>query len=180
MNARLRFGLIVLLALAVSGATSAHAGQLRFFIAGTWTGSIKCKGVNGGAKEKLTLPATMRVAQDGLTVGLAVDLGGGQVASYTGVANPDAAKPDKKGELAIIRCGTDDQVGVADFDEIGRMSIASKIGQVKASFKGTSILAGFSDPGPAPAKGYTCKWKFVRTTFDGSDGLDTSCGQAMV
>ena len=82
---------------------------MRFFIDGTWTGRIKCKGVNGGVKEKLTLPATMRVTQDGLTVGLEVDLGGGQITSYTGVANPDAAKPDKKGELAIIRCRTDDQ-----------------------------------------------------------------------
>lgn len=153
---------------------------MRFFIDGTWTGRIKCKGVNGGVKEKLTLPATMRVTQDGLTVGLEVDLGGGQITSYTGVANPDAAKPDKKGELAIIRCRTDDQVGIDDFDELGRMSIATKIGQVKASFKGTSILAGFSDPGPSPAKGYTCKWKFVRTSFDGSAGLDTACDQPIV
>lgn len=176
MNARLQCGTVVgALALLLAFGASAQAGQPRFAIDGTWTGTIKCKGLFGGAKDKFTVAPTMRIAQSGFDVGIELDYGGGETETYTGLANPGEKKPEK-GELAIVYCGTNDQVGEPDdFDELGRMSISTKLGKVTASFKGTTIFSDFSDPGPLPAGGYTCKWKFVRTSFENGGGVQTSC-----
>jgi len=115
----------------------------------------------------------MRIAQGGLEVGLVLDYGGGDTEQYSGVANPDAKKPFDKGELAIVFCGTNDRVGdPPTFDEIGRITVKAKQGQVKASFKGTSI---FSDPGTGlDTEAGTCKWSYKRTSND-PPMLPTSC-----
>ncbi len=178
---RLRFGTVAgALTLLLTVGTAAQGGQPRFSIDGTRTGSIKCKGLSNGAKDKFLLVPTMRIAQSAFDVGIDLDFGGGSISHYVGLANPGAKKPEK-GELVIVSCGTDDQVGVPTApDELGRMSISSKPGRVKASFKGTTIFSNLADPGPLPAAGYTCKWKFVRTSFDGGDGVDTSCDQSKV
>ncbi len=121
----------------------------------------------------------MRITQSGLDVGIALDYGGADFDNYSGLANPGAKKPEK-GELAIVYCGTNDLVGdLGDFDELGRMSISTKLGKLKASFKGTTIFSDFSNPGPLPALGYTCKWKYVRTSFDNGGGVQPSC-QSMI
>lgn len=166
MNATFRLATLAgACVLALTLAPPAHAGGSAFDINGSWIGTIKCKGLSGGAKDKFPLNPAMTISQSGLTVSVVLDYGGGETERYSGLANPDATKPDKKIELAIVFCGTNDQVGdVTDFDEIGRMSISTKPGKVKASFKGTTIFSDFSDPGPLPAGGYTCKWKYTRTS----------------
>jgi len=175
MNARTHLGMLAAIVAVVmlGSAVPSHAGEARFDLDGTWTGTIKCKSFNGGAKDKFTLTPTMRIAQGGLEVGLVLDYGGGDTEQYSGVANPDAKKPFDKGELAIVFCGTNDRVGdPPTFDEIGRITVKAKQGQVKASFKGTSI---FSDPGTGlDTEAGTCKWSYKRTSND-PPMLPTSC-----
>jgi hypothetical protein len=167
-------------ALALALAAPANAGQLAFDINGSWIGTIQCKGLFGGAKDNFTINPVMTISQNGLDLGLVLGSGASNPEQYTGLANPDAKKPDQKGEIAIVFCGTNDLVGdPPTFDELGRMTISTKPGRVKASFKGTSIFSDFSNPGPLPAGGYTCKWKYTRTD-DTAPGLQTQCNAPIV
>lgn len=167
------------LVLAIAATTRAHAGAAFLDLAGTWTGKITCKGNSEGVKDSFFLEPVMRISQSGFGLGVVLDYGGGVLERYTALVNPDAKKPDQKGELAIIFCGTDDQIGVPfDFDEIGRMSVSAKLGKVKASFKGTSIFTDFADPGPLQ-EGYTCKWKYTRTDTNPA-GLQVECPAPIV
>lgn len=153
-----------MIALLVVSTGSASAGEARADLNGTWTGTIKCKSFKAGAKSKFTLtPTTMQITQGGLEVGIRLDLGT-TVLLYSATMNPDAKKPLEKGELAIVFCGTNDQVGDdPTFDEIGRMAVKAKRGDVKGSFKGSSL---FSKPGVLAAEAGTCKWSFKRTVSD--------------
>jgi len=102
--------------------------------------------------------------QNGSALGIVLDYGTGTNA-YIGTFVPDAKKPDAKGELAILYCKTNDRVGDdPDFDELGRMSVKAKPGELKGTFKGASI---FSDPGTfTDTEAGTCKWSYKRTALD--------------
>ncbi len=149
---------------ALGSASEVGAGALRFDLNGTWTGTIKCKSSKAGAKSKITLAPTMKIEQSGLEVGVELVLSTGNQ-FYTGVANPDAKKPFDRGEVALVSCTTNDSVGDDfSFDEIGRMVVKATRGDVKGSFKGTSL---FTRPGSLQnAEAGTCKWSFKRTADD--------------
>jgi hypothetical protein len=161
------------LALAFSFATAAHAGAVFLDVAGTWTGTIVCKGIFEGVKDKFTLDPVMRITQNGLRLGVLLDYGA-NTEQYAAILNPDEKKFDSKGEAAIIYCGTDDQVGIPpDFDELGRVSVSAKPGKVKASFKAVTIFTDYDTPGPL-REGYTCKYKYTRTDTNLAGGV-TQC-----
>ncbi len=142
-----------------------------FSVTGAWTGSITCKSSNAGVKETTKTAPLMTVSQIGTEVGVRLDFGGGVVEHYTGLANADGKKPETKGEVALIHCGTDDILaGEISFDELGRFTVATKAPPaVKASFKGTTFTA-------RPESVGTCKWKWTRTDV-ANPGVPTSCVQ---
>ena len=166
------------LAMTLTAAAPARAGGApRLDLTGRWLGKITCKSFNAGAKDKFTLTPTMYISQAGDALGVLLDYGGGDVERYTALLNPDAKKPEKKGELAIVYCFTNDLVGdEPEYDELGRISVSGKLGNVKAGFKGTSI---FSDPGESPAEGGTCKWKYTRVDTT-SPGLQINCNDPII
>lgn len=175
MNTKTRIAAVALAtAFLVAGAASGvGAGQARFDLTGTWVGSIKCKASFHGEKVSFELTPTLLISQSGLNVGILADYPPGDIDDrYVGFANPDIKKPLEKGELAILYCGTDDLLGnEPTFDEIGRMTVSTKIAKVKATFKGTSI---YSDPGIIEAEAGTCKWKWTRTS-DIDPGVPVTC-----
>ncbi|MCC6766366.1 MAG: hypothetical protein IT293_17030 [Deltaproteobacteria bacterium] len=149
----------------------ARAAFLAYDLNGTWAGKITCKAFVAGVQEKVVLTPTMRISQFGQSMGVELDFGLGS-RLYAGLANPDAKKPERKGETALIRCGTDNQLGITTPDEIGRMSASAKPGKVKASLKGLSF---YSDGGTHG----TCKWSWKR--IDTNDaGLPTECPGEMM
>ena len=160
---------IALFVCALVGAGPRVATGQIFDLTGTWTGAITCKVVNAGVKEKVVSAPILAISQTGTRVGARLDLGGGSFVHYTGLANPDGKKPETKGELALIRCGTDDLPGSElSPDELGRFSAATKAPPVvKASLKGTTVLT-------EPDRIGTCAWKWTRTGVV-DPGLSTEC-----
>jgi hypothetical protein len=162
------------LVLAWTVACPATAGVLTYDLTGTWTGSLKCKSSLGGVTTKTTLTPTMQVTQVGLDVGMWVTVGS-DVRSYAGRADPDAKKPEQKGEFVGLLCGTDNVLGEGR-DEIARMTVSTKAGKVKATIKGVTI---FSNPGDTPGEAGICSWKWTRTdTTDGN--VPTQCPSTLV
>lgn len=145
-------------------------GQVSTFdLTGAWSGKLTCKGTNAGVKETVVSTPALAVTQSGNAVGLRMDFGAGVVVDYVGRANPDGKKPLEKGELGVIRCGTDTAVGATEAaDEIGRLSASAKLApSSKGTLKGSSVLA--RSAGLA-----TCTWKWTRTgTAD--PGVATEC-----
>lgn len=157
----------ILVALAVHAAPA-----VAFDLTGTWHGTSTCTSLFAGEKQKFTDAPTIAITQVGDVIGLRADYGGGDVDVYAGVAYPDPKKPEEKGEVALVACGTDAVAGnPGTFDELGRFAVATKTGKVKATVKGLSF---FSDPGTAPPEAGTCKWKMTR--IDALDaGVPTVC-----
>ncbi len=143
-----------------------------FDLTGTWAGSSACTSFFAGAKIKFSDAPVIQITQVGDVIGLRADHGGGVVDLYTGRVIPDAKKPDEKGEVALIACGTDDVAGNQPaFDEVGRFTAATKPSKVKATMKGLSF---FSDPGVVTPEAGTCKWKLTRVEV-GDAGIATEC-----
>ena len=145
--------------LIVAAASAAHAAFISYDLTGTWSGVIKCTELVSGEKQKTQLNPIMRITQVGVNMGVEVQ-NGSDTDFYGGLANPAVKKPEQKGEAILIRCGTDNELGFDLTDEIARMQASTKVGKVKATFKGFSYVSRPSDPGPHHA---TCKWKFTRT-----------------
>ena len=145
-------------------------------LTGTWSGSTACTSFFEGAKLKFKDAPMLQVTQSGDVLGVRADYGGGHVDFYAGHVYPDAKKPDEKGEIALVACGTDSVAGNEPaFDELGRFSVSTKTGKIKATLKGLSF---FSDPGVASPEAGTCKWKITRV--DTADaGVGTDCALAM-
>ena len=144
-----------------------------FDVTGTWTGTRKCTLFVVGVKEKNAREGTVEITQDGNLVGFSSNVGSFQV--YSGIVNPDAAKPDK-GEIALSHCGTNDTVGDATvFDALGRFAVKTKTGKVKATISGITI---FTDPSTDQPIFGTCKWKLKRTS-DVNPNVTTGCGSGL-
>ncbi len=125
-----------------------------------------------GIKFKFTDEATVQITQSGRAFGFRADYGPGNVNLYAGRTYDDAKKPDEKGEVALVACGTDSVAGNDPaFDELGRFTAKTKPGKVKATLKGVTY---FSDPGIAAPEAGTCKWSLTR--IDATNGaIPTSC-----
>lgn len=162
---------LALLTLALVGADGARAAAQTFDLTGRWTGKLTCKTASAGTKSTTVATPTLAITQvvDG-ALGMELDYGNGTVERYTGLANPDGKKPLTKGELGIIRCGTDSVATNASADEIGRLFASTKAPPtVKATLKGQSVFS-------APPSIGTCSWKWARTDLT-DPGVATSCVQ---
>jgi hypothetical protein len=166
---------VLALALVAAGAPAATAQV--FDLTGSWEGTRTCKGLEAGAKTRIRADVTVAISQSGNAVGVRVDEGGA-VAHFTGLANPDGKKPLTKGELALIRCGTDDVPGLGEprgalagaTDELGRFLAATKAPpNPKATVKGTTVFAADEGLG-------TCAWRWKRTAL-ADPGVPTGCLQ---
>lgn len=166
----MRRGLAVAAAIVAFGTTERVA--LAFDLTGTWAGTAKCTSLFEGEKFKFTDEPAIQVTQVDRAIGLRVDYGGGNVNFYVGRAYDDAKKPQDKGEVAMVACGTDSVAGNDPaFDELGRFAAKTKPGKVKASLKGVTF---FSDPGiPSPEAG-TCTWSLTRLDTSNA-AIETSC-----
>ena len=159
---------IASIALVVLGTAYGEAAAQSFDLTGHWTGTLRCKFVTDGTKETRVGTPALAVSQVGNAVVLALDYGNGTVERYTGLANPDGKKPLTKGEVGIIRCGTDSDAANAAGDEIGRLFATTKAPpSAKASLRGQSVAS--TPPGIG-----TCSWKWVRTDV-ADPGLGTEC-----
>ncbi len=145
---------------------------LAFDLSGTWTATTTCTSFFQGAKLTFKQEATVAITQVGNAIGVRADYAGTHVDDYAGIAYPDAKKPDAKGEVALIACGTDSIAGNAPaFDELGRFAATTKPDKVKATLKGVSF---FSDPCVAAPEAGTCKWKLTRVDVAGAT-IPTAC-----
>jgi len=147
-----------------------------FDLTGTWSGTTTCTSLFQGERFKFKDAPTLQVTQVGDVIGVRADFGGGDVDFYTGHSYQDAKKPDEKGEVALVACGTDSVAGNEPaFDEVGRFTVSTKTGKIKATLKGLSF---FSDPGVASPEAGTCKWALTRTALDNA-GISTTCTVSM-
>lgn len=157
---------------AIVGCILAAGRADAFDLTGTWTGTTKCTSLFGGEKFKFTDLPAVQITQVGREIGLRADYGGGNVDFYAGRAYDDAKKPDEKGEVALVVCGTDSVAGNDPaFDELGRFTAKAKPGKIKATLKGISF---FSDPGVAEPEAGTCKWSLTRVDT-ANPGVETVC-----
>lgn len=128
-----------------------------FDLTGIWTGTRKCKFFAEGVKTKVDREGTVLIYQFGNAVGFDTAIGSQHL--YSGVANFGTEKPEK-GELSIRHCRDHDGNDSTPFDALGRLTVKTKPGKLKASLSGVTIVA--DDSTGAPNVG-TCKWKLTRT-----------------
>lgn len=169
-----RFAVAALVAALVLPGAARAGGIPTLDLGGAWTGTIKCKGTFGGAKDPFSLDPTIRITQIGTELGMLLDYNDPFPELYVALASNDPKKPDKKGEFMLDYCKTDDVVGSnvpSEFDELGRMTFSGKPGQVKATFKGTTV---FFDHDFQPSGTYICKWKYTRTDVS-PQGTQVGC-----
>ncbi|MEB2284292.1 MAG: hypothetical protein B6D46_04330 [Polyangiaceae bacterium UTPRO1] len=157
----LRRLVVVPLLLAVAGPAAA------FDLTGSWTGTCKCKFFDAGVKSKVDREGTVAITQVGNALGFDSAIGSQHL--YSGIANFGTEKPDK-GELSVRHCR--DHVDTTPFDALGRFSVKTKTGKVKATITGITIVA--NDDVGAPSHG-TCKWKLTRTATT-DPGVPAGCG----
>jgi len=141
-------------------------------LTGHWVGKWVCKGNDGGVFRGGNFTSgnansTMVVTQVQGTFALAVDPGPNGF-TYNGVAVPNGAKPDQKGEAVLLGCHLGTTLPVAPFDgEMVLAKVTTKLNAIKASFKGTSY---FVDDTPEFG---TCKYSYKR--IDTVDPNLTAC-----
>jgi hypothetical protein len=127
-----------------------------FDATGTWTGQFSCKNFNGAKTTFKMKPSTLLIVQAGAAV--KADIDGGNFL-YNGSAINDAKKPDEKGEILMVQCGTDNHGGQG-FAEMVRLAVKTNPGKGTGSFSGPSIIEGDFGNGYQFA---TCKYSFKRT-----------------
>lgn len=124
-----------------------------FDLTGTWTGSWSCQDFDGSKFKEGNGNSTLLITQNGNEI--AANLDGGDFL-YNGGAIPDAQKPDEKGEVVLIQCGTDNLPFAGPEAEIVRAKVKTKLAGGQGSLKGVSffendlVLLG------------TCKYNFKR------------------
>lgn len=164
----------VIVVLAVLACAVATGRADAFDLTGTWTGTAKCTSLFQGQKFTFTDLPAVQITQVGREIGLRADYGGGNVNFYAGRAYDDAKKPEEKGEVAFVACGTNSVAGDSGpFDELGRFVAKAKPGKVKATLKGVTF---FSDPGIAEPEAGTCKWTLTRVDTTNPAG-ETVCAR---
>lgn len=97
-----------------------------------------------------------RFSQDGRQLGF--DTTVGSTPLYSAIANFGAERPDK-GEVAVHHCRN--HPDPTPLEALGRFTVTTKPGKVKATIKGISIVL---NDGLLHAQHGTCKWKLTRTS----------------
>lgn len=161
-----RFIVAALFVLAIASPLDANAGSTAstFNLTGTWTGGYSCKGIDAGAKTKLTVkPATMTITQLADVAALmhieTTGAGGGH--TYNGNLSASTDKPGT-GAATFVECATR-----SDFNDYDEVLSASNIkitpsakNPAKAKFVATSTVHS------GTLVGAICKFTFERTSTD--------------
>lgn len=163
-----RLALVIPLLLAFAAPVAA------FDITGTWTGKRTCAFFDAGVKSKVVREGTVLITQDPNTNEVGFDTAIGSSHLYFGIANFGTEKPDK-GELSVRHCRNHDIADTTPFDALGRFTVKTKAGKVKATIAGITLIA--NDDPSNPSHG-TCKWKLTRTVA-GNPNVPLACGQAI-
>lgn len=144
------------LALAVIGAARASALDLT----GTWVGKYTCTEYDGSRSKLTVKDDELRITQQGDA--LAVD----SENAFRGVAIAHAGKPETRGEIKLVRCGTDNVVSNGG-DELGRFTVKIDREKGKGKLKGTAL---YTFPGGVG----TCKlrYKLASTENPGATGCN--------
>jgi hypothetical protein len=129
-----------------------------FDATGTWAGQFSCKNFDGTKSTFKMKPSTLLIAQSGSAV--KASMTGAQLLFYSGSAIDDAKKPNEKGEILLIQCGTDDNAGVG-LAEMIRAAVKADPNKGKGSFSGVSTAEGDFGGGYQFS---TCKYKFKRAS----------------
>jgi len=138
----------------LAAAIVAPGASAQFVLTGTWEGRWSCKGFDG-AKFSASNPAsTLQITQTGNV--LAVNEDGG--IRYNGGAIPDAKSPATKGEIALLKCETDNLPLAGPEGVLLRAKVKADPVKGTGRFKGLSIVE--SD---AP-EALTCKYVYKRTS----------------
>lgn len=157
-----RLGLVIPLLLALASPAAA------FDITGTWTGKRKCTFFDAGVKSKVDREGTVQITQFENQVGFDAAIGSQHL--YLGIANFGTEKPDK-GELAVRHCRNHDMSDPTPFDALGRFTVKTKTGKVKATISGITLVSNDDDGNPSHG---TCKWKLTRTAL-ADPGVPLGC-----
>jgi hypothetical protein len=133
--------------LVLAGASPAGA----FDLTGHWQGKWSCTVFSNGVKSKVANGASTFAATSfgNGSFAAVVDSGPG----YLGIEISDAAKPEK-GELAIVHCGTHDDLKTVPFSELGRWKVTTK--GAKGTIGGVTVWSN------GPSHVATCKYKYKR------------------
>ena len=130
-----------------------------FDVTGSWEGKASCKGFADGQKFALKVDVAATVSQSGADLNLEF-AGLSFVAHASGVAIPDAKKPEK-GELGFVSCGT---VPEPVSGVVGRGKVATAVGKTKATIKFVTIVADKNLPELGISAGtFTCTGTLKRT-----------------
>ena len=138
----------ILVALLVAVAPAAHA----FDLSGHWSGTYKCKGNYDGEKDGFEEVLEANITQSGSTVGANFTFDGSPY-SYNGLAVANLAKPDK-GDVMLVICGSDDDLGSTTFDELGRFKVTTKPGKGTGAISGISVYSRSGPPQVRPGPGF--------------------------
>jgi hypothetical protein len=149
----------ILLAATTLGLGAAAVPAHAFDLTGHWVGKWSCKGFDGAkfSSRQFLKTSTMDITQIQGTFAIAIDAANDNF-TYNGSAIPDTDKPEK-GEVAFLGCHLGTTLAHDPLDgELVRAAVktSTKVGDAKASFKGTSVFANdFPDVG-------TCKYSYKR------------------
>ena len=145
---------IAVLAAGVLAAAVSAQRLHAYDLTGTWTGKYVCQTFDGTKFKSGNASSTFLITQVGSTVYANLDDG---AYLYNGGAIPDAAKPEERGELALIQCPTDNLPLVGDQAEIIRARVKVQLDAVTGTLKGASIYeSGIPEVG-------SCKYSYKRT-----------------
>ena len=140
---------ILVATMAVLGVAATKAEAQVPDLTGTYEGWQKCKNFDGAAY-KTKCKGDLEITQTGTNLnmeGCSGTLFNGELIRHNG-------RPDKKGEVAFIACGTTPDLDRAG--EMGRAKVERKVRSGRTTFKATSVWYS-----PTGLVG-TCKWHYVR------------------
>lgn len=138
-----------------------HAASASAFdVTGTWEGRATCKGFADGRKFAQKIDVETAVSQAGRDLNIEF-AGLSFIARTSGVAVPDAGKPNK-GELGFVSCGTEPE---PIFGVTGRAKVATVPSKGKGTIRFMTVVAGkdIGDLGVSDAA-FTCTGTLKRTS----------------
>jgi hypothetical protein len=138
--------------LASAGVAGSEARAQSFDLTGTWTGKWICQGFDGAKFKLSNRESTLLVTQTGNAIAARID---GELA-YNGGAILDADAPTQRGEVALVRCGTDVQPLAGPESEILRA-------KARTSEEGAGRLRGIGARESAFPDVLTCNYSYRRT-----------------
>jgi hypothetical protein len=135
-------------------AAAVAPGASAFDLTGSWEGRWSCKGFDGAKFDASNPESTLQITQTGPVLAVREDGG----IPYNGGAIFDTKSPTTKGEIALVKCETDNVPLGGPEGVIIRAKVKADAEKGTGSFKGLSIVES-----GAPEV-LTCKYVYKRTS----------------